>query len=670
MRPLRRLSIAAIAAVCWCALSTIALAQGDCLIYTEGFDSFAGPRDLDDGLFRVQWCGNGATVSSSSFCPAGNAFRLDAPGEDPIVFVTAPAGSCTSFTISFDYSQFADTGTVLRYAVSSAAQVNCGQSVTTGALALTAGNGMCTAASHTVFVSPGQSVYLRFDHGSNTNAIFIDNVTIEVGGCCDGGSEHDCCTTGGPGCADDTIEQCVCAVDPFCCDVEWDQLCVDQVESLDCGSCAPAPQCIGDFAIDFGGFYQPGGVCGLFPQLFEHCEGTGPFISSGSACGGSGDMVMTFAGGFPHSAAVTHCIDMTDAATATLSFDYTKNTGTLGPKIAVGIDGGEFIDIWIAPVVFAGGCETVVLELSALGGQGSVQFRFSSGSSVSNGAAMDNIVLHTSDTASHDCCEIGGPGCDDPAVQGCVCAIDPFCCETAWDDLCVISVEFYQCGDCGFCVEQYQCDFGTAFTGGEVCDLFPELFIACDGAGPYITGGTDCGGANDMAMLFGVGSEPSSAYTRCLNLAGFTSAALRFSYTKIDGTLGPIIDISQDAGGSFAELWRAPDASGGGCHDVCLDLSPFAGHSFVILRFRAGTEATAGSAMDDITLLRGEVCLSPLPSPDIDASGAVDVFDLLILLKQWGTCAEPAKCPADLDVNGAVDVLDLLILLKAWGTIT
>jgi hypothetical protein len=52
---------------------------------------------------------------------------------------------------------------------------------------------------------------------------------------------------------------------------------------------------------------------------------------------------------------------------------------------------------------------------------------------------------------------------------------------------------------------------------------------------------------------------------------------------------------------------------------------------------------------------------------DLNGDGVVNVFDLLILLGQWGTCDDEAPCPADLDNNGVVNVLDLLILLGNWG---
>lgn len=48
------------------------------------------------------------------------------------------------------------------------------------------------------------------------------------------------------------------------------------------------------------------------------------------------------------------------------------------------------------------------------------------------------------------CCDgsRGAPGCDDEAITACVCAQDPFCCEDAWDEICVVSVVIHGCGVC------------------------------------------------------------------------------------------------------------------------------------------------------------------------------------------------------------------------------
>lgn len=58
------------------------------------------------------------------------------------------------------------------------------------------------------------------------------------------------------------------------------------------------------------------------------------------------------------------------------------------------------------------------------------------------------------------------------------------------------------------------------------------------------------------------------------------------------------------------------------------------------------------------------------PSPeiaDLNDDGVVNVFDLLLLLEQWGPCVDPVDCHADFNGDGVVCVLDLLILLNSWG---
>jgi len=55
------------------------------------------------------------------------------------------------------------------------------------------------------------------------------------------------------------------------------------------------------------------------------------------------------------------------------------------------------------------------------------------------------------------------------------------------------------------------------------------------------------------------------------------------------------------------------------------------------------------------------------PIGDLNGNGVVNVSDLLILLGEWGTCADPNNCPADLNDDGTVNVSDLLILLANWG---
>jgi hypothetical protein len=64
----------------------------------------------------------------------------------------------------------------------------------------------------------------------------------------------DCCSDhgpGGPGCGDAPCVDSVCAIDAYCCEVTWDQLCADEAADL-CAACAPN---------DCADIVQPGTPC-------------------------------------------------------------------------------------------------------------------------------------------------------------------------------------------------------------------------------------------------------------------------------------------------------------------------------------------------------------------------------------------------------------------------
>ena len=50
--------------------------------------------------------------------------------------------------------------------------------------------------------------------------------------------------------------------------------------------------------------------------------------------------------------------------------------------------------------------------------------------------------------------------------------------------------------------------------------------------------------------------------------------------------------------------------------------------------------------------------------PDINGKGYVDVYELLEVIDQWGTCS---GCSADFDEDGLVNVVDLLTIIGNWG---
>jgi hypothetical protein len=111
--------------------------------------------------------------------------------------------------------------------------------------------------------------------------------------------------------------------------------------------------------------------------------------------------------------------------------------------------------------------------------------------------------------AGHDCCTTGAPGCDDVDCCNAVCAADSFCCDTAWDALCVDQVDTLcaapcpspcnpdnkhdcntpggpgcsdvECCEAVCCIDAFCCDVAwdtlcvnqaaTACGGGGVCDV-------------------------------------------------------------------------------------------------------------------------------------------------------------------------------------------------------
>lgn len=153
----------------------------------------------------------------------------------------------------------------------------------------------------------------------------------QTGSCCD--------ATYGRGCLDAGVNDCVCAIDPFCCQVQWDETCVSLVEARSCGQCLQEP------------------CCAATPQP-----------------------------GCPADLGIEACVCAEDPFCCDTEWDGVCVSGVHGY-----------------------GCGDCVY--------------------VSQGG---------------DCCSANGsPGCDDPEIEACVCMGDPFCCQTSWDMLCADEVDSY-----------------------------------------------------------------------------------------------------------------------------------------------------------------------------------------------------------------------------------
>jgi hypothetical protein len=259
--------------------------------------------------------------------------------------------------------------------------------------------------------------------------------------CRDKGSEC-CALEDTPGCGSESIESCVCAADPFCCEVAWDGQCVAEVQAMGCGECdlEPLDCCEPSFLPGCDDASVEACVCDLDPLCCDVANGWDMLcvveveVFGCGSCGllppGSDCCEPSDAPGC-NDAAVEACVCAADSFCC---------------------DPQESWDALCVSQVDSLGCGSC------------------------------------GDAPAASCCEgHETPGCGDAAIESCVCSQDPFCCSSKWDALCASRVESYGCGTCNdqsqpLCTDTCQyandgwCDDGGPDADFSVCEL-----------------GTDCG---------------------------------------------------------------------------------------------------------------------------------------------------------------------------------
>jgi hypothetical protein len=68
--------------------------------------------------------------------------------------------------------------------------------------------------------------------------------------------------------------------------------------------------------------------------------------------------------------------------------------------------------------------------------------------------------------------QVSSPGCQDTSIQACVCVVDPYCCNTNWDSICVGEVDSLSCGTCGCSQGSNIAPLATPTTSGGGSDAF------------------------------------------------------------------------------------------------------------------------------------------------------------------------------------------------------
>ena len=231
----------------------------------------------------------------------------------------------------------------------------------------------------------------------------------------DAGGDGDCCSGNGtPGCDDSEIETCVCAQDDFCCTMEWDDLCASLTVELGCAACEdPGGE-------DEGGDTGDGGDAGDAGDATSTTTGGGGGDDGGPI--GFGDCCVANLSPGCEDADVESCVCDQDSYCCETDWD------------SICVDEVEEFGCGVCP-----GGGTTTGGFTTTGGD----------ESTGGDATTTSGGTSTGGDGGEECCSAHlGLGCDDESVETCVCDLDAYCCDTAWDSLCVSEVEDFGCGTC------------------------------------------------------------------------------------------------------------------------------------------------------------------------------------------------------------------------------
>jgi hypothetical protein len=220
----------------------------------------------------------------------------------------------------------------------------------------------------------------------------------------------------------------------------------------------------------------------------------------------------------------------------------------------------------------------------------------------------------------HDCVTAGGPGCNDVDCCENVCAADPFCCDTAWDGLCVSSAQI-SCGKCDGCVfcqpgatlELEAC--GQDQNGGCNSEPFAYQDIAC--------GEAICG--------------TQWATTKLRDTDWY-----RFSVTECGTEVSWVVanDFPATTFILSSECPPAILATGIGQLPVVASASLIPGQYFAFVAPAVFFDIPCENQFNDYFASLG--CDIPCPAdiqgPGGGPNGVVDVDDLLKVINNWGAC--------------------------------
>ena len=480
----------------------------------------------------------------------------------------------------------------------------------------------------------------------------------------------------GTGCASGACCQLICTQDPFCCETAWDSLCASRARSL-CrtGANCAEPRVLstafpGSFNFNTADDATPSdeSICGVndtravWLQYTAACTGgitaeictefgeSQPTLSIFTACGGTqlacsssaasgcslGDSVrLEFFGtqGTNYLIRVSAIDNLLVAGSVSVTCEATCGTGEscYTAHAAPGCNDGECCETVCTADPFC--CTTQWDSLCVNRAWDLCQ---------SCGSGKDSCF------SSH-----ASPGCNTVSCCASVCAVDPFCCETSWDSLCVLRAE-------------------TICRAGTTCSD-ARLWNTTIPGGDQFNTGLAFAGTDDSSC--GTGDTRAIWFRYVATCSGMTELSSCTEFAESQMTLA----VFSECGGSQL----ACSATGTDCaafpHEVEVRFATTAGETYLVRVSAINGLAAAGglSASCDAVCGVGEDCDVPHSTPGCaDESCCVTVctVDPFCCNNQWDSlcvnganalCTSPIQ--GDLNGDGAVNASDLSILLNNWG---
>lgn len=158
-------------------------AAATCTLYSENFDD-GNATEVTSGAYKIGWCDTYIPVASNTpLCMLGQTLRTNDSTIDPTIWVSRGSAPCTSAKITYSYYQFAAASTTLTYQRSNDASEVCEKTGTFTSLLTHPTTQACVSQNATVTFNGNTGIYFRFEHGTGTNALWVDNISVELQGC-------------------------------------------------------------------------------------------------------------------------------------------------------------------------------------------------------------------------------------------------------------------------------------------------------------------------------------------------------------------------------------------------------------------------------------------------------------------------------------------------------